>query len=163
MKFKYSIFIPFFVLFIGCQSMEQIVQLDTNLDYFENNVSSVLFETKPGCSKTNFQFTDDYNKLNTKRMDCFFASDFNEYENTIMKYFEMDYFKTITPEYFKNNILFVIVLSASDGHYYKNGKFEKGNNNKFIYNIELWDNGKPISFRSKCIYFKIFIINMEIK
>jgi hypothetical protein len=142
--------------------MERVVQIDTNIDYFENSVSSVLFQTKPGCSKTNFEFTEDYYKL-TKRQDCFIASDFNEYENTIKTYFEMDFFNTITPEYFDENILFVIVLSANDGGYYKNGRFQKGDNNNFIYNIELWDNGKPVLFRSKCVYSVILIINMKKK
>jgi hypothetical protein len=141
--------------------MARIVQLDTDLDYFENNVTSVLFETKPGCSKTNFKFTEKYKKLNVKTNNCFIASNFNEFESTIKEYFEMDYFDKITPEYFDKNILAVVILSANDDQYYKNGKFEKGDNNKFVYNVELWDNGKPISLRNKCSYIKVFIINMK--
>jgi len=149
------------IVSISCKSFEQTIRLNTNLDYFENNIASVLFETKPGCSKTNFKFTEKYNKLNTKINNCFIASDFNEFENTIKEYFEMDYFKTITPEYFNKNILVVVILSANDGQYYKNGKFEKGNDNKFIYNIELWGNGKPTLFKNKCSYIKAFIISIE--
>jgi hypothetical protein len=141
--------------------LEQTIQFDTNLDYSENTVTSILFETKPGCSKTNFKFTDNYHKLNTQINNCFIASDFNEYENTIKKYFEMDYFKNITQEYFYDKYLIIVVLSANDGDYYKNGKFEKGSNNYFIYKIKLMDGWKPFLLRNKCTYTKITILNMN--
>jgi hypothetical protein len=162
---KYSLYaLEFFCLLIfciGCRSLEQIIQLDTNLDYFENNITTVLFETEPGCSKTNFNFTDDYHKLNIPINNCFTAYNFDEYENTLKKYFEMEFFEEITEEYFIKNILIVIVLSANDGEYFNNGRFENGGNNKFIYKIELWDNGKPFLFRNKCSYIKVFILNVE--
>jgi hypothetical protein len=135
--------------------------LDTNLEYFDNSVTSILFETEPGCKKTDFKFTDEYYKINTQLNNCFIASDFNEFENTINKYFEMDYFKTINQEYFDKNIMIIIVLSADDGEYFKNGIFLKGNDNKFVYYINLWNSGKPILLRNKCSYIKVYIINME--
>jgi hypothetical protein len=158
----FFIFVPLFVFLVSCHSFQEIVELNTNLDFFENNASSVLFETKPGCSKTNFKIKDAYYELDINRYkNCIIASDFNEFENTLKTYFEMDYFKTITLEYFEKNFLVVVILSAHDDQYYKNGKFENGNDNKFVYKIELWDNGKPILLRSKCSYIKVFVINMK--
>jgi hypothetical protein len=163
MKSKYFIviIIPFFIFCVGCHSFENAIQVEINLEYSENTIPSILFETKPGCSKTNFEFTDIYFQYNTLNDNCFIASDYNEYENTIKKYFKMDYFKNITPEYFNNNILIIVILSANDGDYYKNGRFERGHNNKYIFKIDLWDNGKPFIFRNKCTYFEAYIINIE--
>jgi hypothetical protein len=153
-------FLTFFlILFIGCKS--QTIQLDTNLEFYDNNVITLLFETKPGCSETNFRFTEEYSKLKKHGNACFTANSFEEYENLIKKYFEMDFFETITPEYFNENILSVIILLAHDSEYFKNGKFAKGENNNFIYKIGLYQSVNIFSFFNKCIYTKIFIYKME--
>jgi hypothetical protein len=124
---------PLFGFLVGCHSLEKTIQLWTKLEYYYNYVTSILFETEPGCTKTNFKFTEDYYKLNTHINNCFTVDNFVEYENTIKKYFEIDFFKNITPDYFSKNVLIVVVLSTDDGEYFKNGKFKKTNDNKFTW------------------------------
>ncbi|MDR0472852.1 MAG: hypothetical protein LBH43_04180 [Treponema sp.] len=157
--FVFLLFIPIIIFFIGCKS--QTIQLDTNLIFFDNNVVKILFDTKPGCSKTNFKFTEEYKKIDTSWNDCYAASSFEEYENTIKKYFEMDLFETIVQEYFNENILIVVILSAHDSKYYKNGKFEKGENNNFIYKVGLYNSANVFKYSNKCIYTKVFIYEMN--
>ena len=147
------------LLLFSCKS--QNIQINTTLEYFDNNVTILLYETKPGCSKTNFNFTEEYSRLNKTMNNCFIASSFKEYENTIKKYFEMDYFKTITQEYFYENKLIIIVLTAHDSEYYKNGKFEKGSDNNFVYNIGLYNSINIFKIFNKCVYTKIYVYKME--
>jgi hypothetical protein len=80
--------------------------------------------------------------------------------NTIKKYFEMDFFNSLTKDYFLNNNLIIIILNFNDGDVLKNPKIF-GNNNKYFFSVELWDSGKPVLFRAKCIYSKVYILQIE--
>jgi hypothetical protein len=145
----------------SCQHFQETIKFDIDLEFNENNKTSILFETKPGCSKTNFKFTEIFSKeIELERYNCFIASNFIEYENTIKKYFEMDFFNTITQEYFNDNNLVILIFRLNDEDILKNGKFIKNNDNKYIFEIDVWDNGTPILFRKKCVYDKILILEI---
>jgi hypothetical protein len=138
------------------------MRFDINLEYSKNNKSSILFETKPGCSKTNFKFTDVFFKeVELGIYNIFIASNFNEYENTIKKYFEMDFFDTITHDYFNERNLVILIFTLNDGDILKNSRFIKSDANKYVFEIEVWDNGTPILFRKKCVYDKILVLEIE--
>jgi hypothetical protein len=159
-----TIFWIFFilVLVVGCQHFQETLKFDIDIEFNEKIKSSVLFETKQGCSKTNFNFTDMFWKeIKLDRYNCFIASDFIEYENTIKKYFEMDFFETITQEYFSENNLIVLLFSLNEEDIIKNNKFTKNDNNRFVFEIDVFDNGTPIIFRKKCVYFKVIILEIE--
>ena len=158
-----NIYILIFVCFWinSCKHFQEILIFEINLEFEKNNKTSILFETKPGCSKTNFTFTDDYHALTTNWYDCFVASNINEYNYTIKKYFNMDFFNTIKSDYFNKNNLVVLVFSLNDEDYVKNGNFVKGDYNKYNFEIEVWDNGTPIIFRNKCSYFKVLVLEIE--
>ena len=145
----------------SCQHFQETIKFDIDLEFNENNKTSILFETKPGCSKTNFKFTEYFLKeIKLERYNCFIASNFIEYENTIKKYFEMDFFDTITQEYFNGNNLVILIFTLHDDYILKNSKFINSNDNKYIFEVEIWDNGKPILFRNKCVYDKILILEI---
>jgi hypothetical protein len=138
------------------------MKFDIDLEFNENNKSSIIFETKSGCSKTNFKFTEIFLKeVDLIEYNCFVASNFIEYEGTIKRYFEMDFFNTITHEYFNENNLVVLIFDLHDEDILKNGKFVKSNSGKYIFEIEVWDNGTPIIFRNKCVYHKILILEID--
>jgi hypothetical protein len=149
------------ILFNSCQHFEETIKFDIDLEFDENKKSSILFETEPGCSKTNFKFKKEYYEIEHERYDQYIASNFSEYENTIEKYFEMDFLKRMTPEYFDDNNLIVLVLNFDDGDILKNIRFEKSKENSYIFVVELWDNGTPIFLRKKCIYYKVYILQIE--
>jgi hypothetical protein len=137
------------------------MKFDIDIEYNENNKSSVLFETKSGCSKTNFKFTEVFSKeVKLGIYNCFIASNFDEYENTIKKYFEMDFFDTINREYFNEHDLVILIFTLHDEDILKNSRFIRSDNNKYIFEIEVWDNGTPILFRKKCVYHKVFIFEI---
>jgi hypothetical protein len=99
-------------------------------------------------------------EIQPDRYNCFIASDFIEYENTIKKYFEMDFFEIITQEYFNENNLIVLLFSLNEEDIIKNSKFTKNENNIFVFEIDVFDNGTPIIFRKKCFYFKVIILQI---
>jgi hypothetical protein len=137
------------------------MRFDINIEYNGNNKSSILFETKPGCSKTNFKLTEVFSKeVKLGIYNCFIASNFYEYENTIKRYFEMDFFDTITQEYFTEQNLVILIFTLHDDDILKNDRFIKGDDNKYIFEIEVWDNGTPILFRKKCVYYKILVLEI---
>ena len=145
----------------SCQSFTETIKFDIDLEFNENNGTSVLFETKPGCSKTNFKFTETFLKeIKLERYNCFIASNFVEYENTIKKYFEMDFFDTITREYFNGNNLVILIFRINDGDILKNSKFIKNDDNKYTFEVEIWDDGTPVIFSKKCVYDKILILEI---
>jgi len=153
------IIVSIIILFIGCKSIN--VQLDTNLEYFDNNIIKLIFETNPGCSKRDFNITEEFQKSNNTMTGAFVAKTYEEYENTIKKYFEMEYLETIVEEYFNEKNLIIILLSAHDSEYYKNGRFEKDENNNFIYMVGLYKRANPLLMFNKCVYSKIFIYEMN--
>ena len=135
------------------------IELNTTLEYFENNVTSILFKTKPGCTLTGFKFTDDYYKSIEQVNNIFVASNFEEYENIIKKYFEMDYFEVITQEFFIENILIVCVFHTRYKEDFVNSKFEKGDDNKFVYKIKTL---KRLTLTErKCLDTNVHVLNMK--
>lgn len=160
-RVKFLVFISLIGLLNSCQHFIETIKFDLDLEFKENNNSLILFETEPGCLKTNFKFTDEFHKgVELKQYNYFMASNFDEYENTIKKYFEMDFLDTVTQEYFKRNNLIILVLSLNDEDNLKNYKFTKNNDNKYTFEMELWDNGTPLLFRKKCVYFKILVLEI---
>ena len=145
----------------SCQSFTETIRFNIDLEFNDHNKTSILFETKPGCSKTNFKFTETFSKtVRLERYNCFIASDFTEYENTIQKYFEMDFLNTLTREYFDKNNLVILIFSLHDENILKNGKFIKSNDDKYVFEIDIWDDGTPLPFRHKCIYYKVLILEI---
>ena len=146
----------------SCQSFTETIKFNIDLEFNDdNNRASILFETKPGCKKTNFKFTEIFfNEIKLEKYNCFIASSFIEYENTIKKYFEMDFLNKITQEYFSENNLVILIFTLHDEDILKNSKFIKNNDNKYIFEIDVWDNGTPMLFRKKCVYDKILILEI---
>jgi hypothetical protein len=154
--------IAILLLMAGCQHFKEKLKFDIGIEYNERNESRILFETKEGCSKTNFKFTDIFIKeIQRNTLNCFIASDFIEYENTIKKYFEMDFFETITQEYFNENNLIVLLFTSRDEDIFKNSKFTKTDNNQYVFEIDVYDDGTPVNKRKKCYYDKVFIIEKK--
>ena len=151
-----------FIIFFGCHSKDETLKINIDLDYNETKSSSILFETKPGCSKTNFKFTEKFHEeIEFEDYNSFILSDFIQYESTIKRYFEMDFFNTITQEYFETKNLVILLLNhLHDGDYLKNDKI-KENNNKYIFEAEVWSNTALILFRNKCLYTKVIILEIE--
>ena len=160
---RMNIFIIIMVIVFlnSCKNFIETIKFDIDLEFNENNRTSILFETKSGCSKTNFKFTEYFLKeIKLEKYNCFIASNYIEYENTIKKYFEMDFFDTITREYFSKNNLVILIFTLHDDYILKNSKFINNNDNKYIFEVEIWDNGTPILFRKKCVYDKILILEI---
>jgi hypothetical protein len=154
--------IAILLLVVGCQHFKEKLKFDIDIEFNEKHESSILFETKEGCSKTNFKFTDIFTKeIERDRYNCFIASDFNEYKNTIKRYFEMDFFETITQEYFNENNLVVLLFTSYYEDIFKNIKFTKNDNNQYVFEIDVYDDGTPINKRKKCYYYKVFILEIK--
>jgi hypothetical protein len=146
------------LIFSGCQTYRNTIKIDTNIEYKNNKEAIILLETKEGCTQTKFKFKENYHKLESNK-NLFTAYKIEELELLKNEYFELDFLNSIKPELFDDNIIVFFIKNFSDGTIFKNSRFED-ENNTYVFVVDEWDNGKPILLRNKCVYTKLFILQI---
>jgi hypothetical protein len=136
----------------------ETIEYDIDIEFQSTKNAAILLETKPGCSKTNFKFKDGYFELEHSR-DYFVASDNNELQNFITNYFELDFLNKIDPEYFDDNYIVIILFEVHDSDILTNEHFDE-KDNKYNFILEVWDRGNPFLWGRKCIYEKLYVIQI---
>ena len=149
------------ILLFCCQNYVETVEYDIDIEFQNNKNAAILLATRPGCSKTNFKFKDGYFKLEHPR-DYFVASDNNELQNFITNYFELDFLNEIEPEYFNDNNIVLLLFNVHDSDIVKNERFNE-KNNKYNFVLEVWDRGNPFLWSRKCMYNKLYVLQIPKK
>ena len=146
------------ILYISSHFVEKII-VNIGPTFQKNIKTAILFSTKPGCSKTDFEYTDEFlDNSEIKDNNIFLVTNFEEYEKTVKKYFQLNFLTTITPEHFLNNNLVFIILNYPDGYTLWNPKIRSNNDNKYIFSVELWEIRRRN--RSRCMHDKMYILEI---
>ena len=138
------------IMLIGCRHV-QTIKFETDIE--NNDKHTILFETFVGCQETKFKYNENY-FFDLKNNDCFIAKIFTEFNNIIKKYFKMDFFETITNEYFNQYNPIILKVGITGNQFIKNIIIEKSKNNKYLFLVNIYKKirlSEPDCFKD-CIY-----------
>jgi hypothetical protein len=147
----------------GKDTLRLINTIDTGINVTTNGSSEIILKTKDGCSQTGFNLKKSFYDEERYNDNLFMASTYDDLEILQEKYFDLPYLNTLSPEYFENNYLILIVQSYTGGSELRNERIEI-KDDKYSFIIEYWNLPQPGPFSgwgyASCLYWVLYVLQI---
>jgi len=149
-----------FCLLSSCQTYNLFnKRIDIDIPFDRNDKIAFLLNVNSECDRTNERINSDiYINENIRENKFLIISTYYEFENIIKQNFEFDFITSITPGYFDNHIMVLIILSYSDTMFFDNEQLRVNRKNNYYFFVEQWFNNR---IRSRYLHFQIYIIEIS--